>query len=883
MSIRDSFHQTIPKIDGAIKEYYVCTGNNVKAGDFVNFINGVKVQYQAHCEPQCINDKTYSGSEIKALLLPNDRVFITYTDEDYCIYATVLTIKYGKILYDYSKSNATISTLPGSAKNMTIEILSNGNVLIIYQTPTGFRASIAVIQDTAIKIEGSNTDILTGTNIIAHSIRAKLIINNRVFIAYTGATGSLCGKILTINNTTIISGSEQEFVTGTEMECKSIELLSTGNLLIIYTSSAAKDLYGIVVQTAATSTSVTLGSKGLTKLLCNNTGVELVNSGVFADDVVAITYTINMLDISVMYIVMLTINNTTITIQKESQLGSFPFCLLPEKPIIMGNILCYPMTTNLNYDLYFLIFERNGYDFTRKIMFNTYTASDPSLAYSKYNSIPSIQMENGTILALYSQVPDKYYLYGRMYQYDETQLTKMSNTIAIAEEEIQVITALEHSFDAVALSSGSGGKISDAYHSDYNFSLIPQSDSIHSVDIYNNELLYGVGSEGAITQSSRGLFWTTDNIAGNENIVDNLNGIYLLPDCNFAVGDKGLILSGTTPNNWSVMESGKQYDLYDICYKENATMRCNFKKDLSDIILAGIDPGVGDSGIAVFTTSTGYKLCYNYSHNASNGNKYVMIYIMNPAGAITTTLWYWHSTNGISTDVTQYTLPTDFGHIISKATDSKGQAIYNSVSFGLTHVAVGSQGTILTYALHSGDLAWNADSSSLFTANIKSVCYGDGRFVAVGDNGFVATSYDGISWIKQSSGVLAGLEKVKYLNNNYFYAVGANGTILRSVNGVHWSNYSLTSVSTILHDIDYSSDERRFFAVGNSGTVLFSYSGDAWGRYALPEEIANKNLYTLTYYQNNWIATGEECAVIFTNYSEKFYEHQDLIQIVQPT
>jgi hypothetical protein len=58
------------------------------------------------------------------------------------------------------------------------------------------------------------------------------------------------------------------------------------------------------------------------------------------------------------------------------------------------------------------------------------------------------------------------------------------------------------------------------------------------------------------------------------------------------------------------------------------------------------------------------------------------------------------------------------------------------------------------------------------------VTYGNGTFVAVGRNGTILTSRDGVNWTQRTSGGNQ-LKGVAY-GNNTFVAVGEYGTILTS-------------------------------------------------------------------------------------------------------
>jgi hypothetical protein len=70
--------------------------------------------------------------------------------------------------------------------------------------------------------------------------------------------------------------------------------------------------------------------------------------------------------------------------------------------------------------------------------------------------------------------------------------------------------------------------------------------------------------------------------------------------------------------------------------------------------------------------------------------------------------------------------------------------------------------------------------------DLIGVAYGNGLFVAVGDDGTILTSPDGVSWTQRTSGTGNLLEGVTY-GNGLFVAVGKDGTILTSPDGVSWT------------------------------------------------------------------------------------------------
>src|ERR1043165_9289752 len=110
--------------------------------------------------------------------------------------------------------------------------------------------------------------------------------------------------------------------------------------------------------------------------------------------------------------------------------------------------------------------------------------------------------------------------------------------------------------------------------------------------------------------------------------------------------------------------------------------------------------------------------------------------------------------------------------------------------------------------------------------NLSAVSYGNGRFVAVGWNGTILMSVDGIDWVQQPSGIQDSLTGIVY-GNGKFVAVGS--TIWNSSDGVNWvKRFSGDVGSIFLSDVAFGND--LFVAVGGYGTVLTSADGENWVR-----------------------------------------------------
>jgi hypothetical protein len=123
---------------------------------------------------------------------------------------------------------------------------------------------------------------------------------------------------------------------------------------------------------------------------------------------------------------------------------------------------------------------------------------------------------------------------------------------------------------------------------------------------------------------------------------------------------------------------------------------------------------------------------------------------------------------------------------------------------------------------------WHWRNPSPFSDTMHSVCFGAGKFVAVGDGGVIHTSTDGMAWDAGQRPGLFNLNKVIYANGE-FVAVGDLGAILTSSNAVDWTARD-ADVATDLYAVAFGNG--RFVACGASGQLVVSTNGTNWGPVA---------------------------------------------------
>jgi len=119
----------------------------------------------------------------------------------------------------------------------------------------------------------------------------------------------------------------------------------------------------------------------------------------------------------------------------------------------------------------------------------------------------------------------------------------------------------------------------------------------------------------------------------------------------------------------------------------------------------------------------------------------------------------------------------------------------------------------------------------------RSVCYGNGLFVAVANSGVgdrVMTSPDGINWTLRKSAADNDWRSVCY-GDGLFVAVASDGgtsRVMTSPDGINWTLRTASSTSASdWQSVCYGHSDGRYVAVGNAGTsrAMYSSNGTSWG------------------------------------------------------
>jgi len=182
----------------------------------------------------------------------------------------------------------------------------------------------------------------------------------------------------------------------------------------------------------------------------------------------------------------------------------------------------------------------------------------------------------------------------------------------------------------------------------------------------------------------------------------------------------------------------------------------------------------------------------------------------------------------------------------------------NSVAFGNgLFVAVGDQGRT---AISSDGENWMPGNTG-FGATLSGLTFGNGSFVAVGGN-MVYSSTNGTNWIQHNPGANDGLVAITY-GNGSFIAVG--GGLLSRANVAVSTNLTVWSIGssrtpTALRAIAYGEaawlyNGGVFRAVGDQGAGAYTQDGiSSWTSGSFPTSL---NLFGVAYGPEGFISVGQ--------------------------
>lgn len=169
-------------IDGIVEKYRVAAGENVKAGDFVEFVNneGTDMVGMHICR-----------TAISAVALSEDKVFVAYltsTDGNYKIHGKICTINGTKINYGL---DTVLKSYGNVVQSISVTKLNENKIVISYildfegDSLSGLRLDVYNIDGTGISSDMVGFEYANAGTPGYSTLSAVALDENRVFIAFT--------------------------------------------------------------------------------------------------------------------------------------------------------------------------------------------------------------------------------------------------------------------------------------------------------------------------------------------------------------------------------------------------------------------------------------------------------------------------------------------------------------------------------------------------------------------------------------------------------------------------------------------------------------------------------------------------------------------------
>lgn len=187
---------------------------------------------------------------------------------------------------------------------------------------------------------------------------------------------------------------------------------------------------------------------------------------------------------------------------------------------------------------------------------------------------------------------------------------------------------------------------------------------------------------------------------------------------------------------------------------------------------------------------------------------------------------------------------------------------FSAVTFSGQFVALGADGSVLTSA---DGLTWtppgNATNPVLSAGvGMNGIVFGSSLYVAVGNGGKIFTSADLVTWNQSTSNTMEDLYSVSFLNGG-FVTTGANGTLLTSPDGGTWTAQTSNTPNALRGATFSATPTALYVVVGDAGAIVTSTDGVTWNPIAPP---LAANLRAVVF-GSRFMAVGQGGAVAYSD------------------
>jgi hypothetical protein len=300
---------------------------------------------------------------------------------------------------------------------------------------------------------------------------------------------------------------------------------------------------------------------------------------------------------------------------------------------------------------------------------------------------------------------------------------------------------------------------------------------------------------GSVAVSADGYAWELVDTATAQQI----EGVLYADSRFLAVGEAGTVVTSPDGSSWSPNLAENRIDYYGLTHGKGFTV------------------AAGDDG-TILTTSEGRS--WTRRNTPTTRNLHAV-----------------HYANGLFVaGGRRGTLMTSPDGVAWTARNSGVANYIERISYANGRwVGVCEHGDLIT---SENGLAWAPRSTGSPYSDHEGLAYGQNKWVVVGgyfinpasESGAVTTIYtsaDGATWLRLPLNAGKRLRDITYANG-HFVAVGNDGLVLTSTNGIDWPRYWFTSQN--LRRVTYANG--RFVVVGNDGALFSSLTGtDSWTQH----------------------------------------------------
>lgn len=444
----------------------------------------------------------------------------------------------------------------------------------------------------------------------------------------------------------------------------------------------------------------------------------------------------------------------------------------------------------------------------------------------------------------------------------------------------------------------------------------PTGDDLFDIAVNPSETLYAlVGENGTIATSVDANQWQFKGTV----TLETLRGVVLSEAIALAVGDNGTVVKSTDGSSWSTV-TGQTANFRDITYglgtfvavgelNGDAFLATSTDGTVWQVRDAGTTAplnsiaflgstfvAVGESGVVSRSTNAVQWTAGNIGENANivsvapGSSQFIAVSSASSGTRIFTSQsgasWAGSAAptsvdgvifSSIAYLDNNYLITADQGYILTSANavtwtprfvQENIDANYTSV-VGSTRGwnVIGRGGKI--YFSFSGLTGWGSFNQGP-NGNYNDLMLSGGYYVAVGENGNVAGSVNGTTWVNRSSNTSENLNGLT-IGGDWWVMVGDNGSIFVSLQtGDNWLSRT-SPVSTDLLTASYGSN--RFYAGGKDGVMVVSTSPSAiiW---STANSSTSDDIVSMEFLESRFLAGTSDGSILLntngTNWSTAF-------------